>query len=103
MESRWPHRIIGDKIIIRTKDRVCENADELLSSRLFNKVISRCVRDLNRRNSPLIKIFDSRDINEEEITLLVETMRYILKIPIELIPRVAPRFGTILPQPVSVV
>ena len=60
MQNHWPHKIIGDKIVIRTRDRVCENADELLSSKLCYKIIRRCVRDLSQRNSPLAKIFDHR-------------------------------------------
>lgn len=90
MEQRWPHRIIGDKVIIRTKDRVCENADELLSSKLFLKILRRCVNDLNRRNSNLIRIFGNRLVREEDIALLVETLKYILKLDISLIPRVLP-------------
>ncbi len=90
MEQRWPHKIIGDKVIIRTKDRVCESSDELLSSKLFLKILRRCVTDLNRRNSNLIRIFESRMIREEEIDILAETLKYILKIDIDLIPRLVP-------------
>lgn len=90
MEQRWPHKIIGDKIIIRTKDRVCDNADELLSSKLFLKILRRCVTDLNRRNSNLIRIFENRMLRDEDIHLLAETLRYILKIDIDLIPRLVP-------------
>ncbi len=90
MEHLWPHRIIDDKVVIRTKDRVCENAEELFSSKLFFKMVRRCVRDLNHRNSDLIRIFDSRVISEEDIQLLVDTLGYILKIDLELIPRILP-------------
>lgn len=90
MQNHWPHKIIGDKIVIRTRDRVCENADELLSSKLFYKIIHRCVRDLSRRNSNLVKIFDHHVITDEDVTLLVGALQYTLKIPVELIPRVLP-------------
>ena len=90
MEHLWPHRIIGDKVVIRTKDRVCETPDELLASKLFFKILRRCIRDLNRRNSELIHIFDSRVIEDKDIQLLVETLGYILKIDIDLIPKVLP-------------
>jgi hypothetical protein len=90
MEHLWPHRIIGDKVVIRTKDRVCETADELFSSKLYFKILRRCVRDLNHRNSDLIRIFDKRVIEDEDIQLLADTLSYILKIDIELIPRILP-------------
>jgi hypothetical protein len=90
MEHLWPHRIIDDKIIIRTKDRVCETPDELFDSKLFFKIIRRSVRDLNRKNSDLIRIFDKRLIEDEDIILLIDTLRYILKIDIDLIPRILP-------------
>ena len=90
MEQHWPHRIIGDKVVIRTKDRICENADELLSSKLFLKVLRRCVNDLNHRNSNLIHIFGNRLVRDEEVSLLAETLKYILKLDVTLIPRVLP-------------
>ncbi len=90
MQNHWPHKIIGDKVVIRTRDRVCENADELLSSKLCFKIINRCVRDLTRRNSPMAKIFDHHVITDEDIQLLVETLQYTMKIQVDLIPKVLP-------------
>jgi hypothetical protein len=90
MQNHWPHKIIGDKVVIRTRDRVCENADELLSSKLCFKIINRCVRDLARRNSPMAKIFDHHVITDEDIQLLVDTLQYTMKIQVDLIPKVLP-------------
>ncbi len=93
MQNHWPHKIIGDKIVFRTKDRVCENAEELLSSRLCYKVIRRCVQELSQRNSPLANIFDHRVITDEDIQLLVDTLRFSMKIEVDLIPKVLPGAG----------
>jgi len=90
MQNHWPHKIIGDKVVIRTRDRVCENADELLSSKLCYKIIRRSVRDLAQRNSPLAKIFDHHVITDEDIQLLVDTLQYTMKIQVDLIPRLLP-------------
>jgi hypothetical protein len=90
MQNHWPHKILGDKVVIRTRDRVCENADELLSSKLCYKIIGRCVHDLARQNSPLAKIFDHNVISDEDIQLLVDTLQYTLKIQVDLIPKVLP-------------
>ncbi len=93
MQNHWPHKIIDDKIVFRTKDRVCENADELLSSGLCYKVIRRCVRELSQRNSPLANIFDHKIISDEDIQLLVDTLRFSMKIDVDLIPKVLPGAG----------
>lgn len=90
MQNHWPYKIIGDKVVIRTRDRVCENADELLSSKLCFTIIARCVRDLSRHNSPLLKIFDHRVIHDDDVQLLLDTLQYILKIQVDLIPRLLP-------------
>ena len=90
MQNHWPHKIIGDKVFIRTRDRVCENANELLSSKLCYKIIRRCVRDLSQKNSPLAKIFDHRVISDEDIQLLVDSLQYVMKIQVDLIPRLLP-------------
>ena len=39
-------QMIDGKVIIRIKDRICDNADELLSSELFLRVLNRCISDL---------------------------------------------------------
>lgn len=83
-------RILPDKILIRTGDRICDDAEELLASKLCFKLVQRCIRSLERRNSPLLSIFHHRVIADEDIRLLIETMQYVLKIPVELIPRLLP-------------
>jgi energy-coupling factor transporter ATP-binding protein EcfA2 len=80
MENR-SFQIIGGKVILRIKDRICDTPEELLASRLFFTVFRRVIRELNRKNSRLLKIFATREIRERDERLLVRTFQYLAKLP----------------------
>jgi energy-coupling factor transporter ATP-binding protein EcfA2 len=81
-------RIDEDRIILKIKDRLCDTADELLSSDLFLQVLTLTVRDLQRRNSRLIGIFPNLPPTADDIRLLAETFGFLTKLPADLVPRV---------------
>jgi hypothetical protein len=81
-------QMIDGKVIIRIKDRLCDNADELLSSELFLRVFNRCISDLERRNSRLLGIFENKNITERDIQLLLEALHFLTRLPGELVPKV---------------
>jgi hypothetical protein len=81
-------QIFDGKVIIRLRSRVCHTPEELVSSEHFTTILTRFVRDLSHQRSPLLKIFSDAEITANEIKLLVETLRYLLKLPAELVPRV---------------
>ena len=81
-------QMIDGKVIIRIKDRICDNADELLSSELFLRVLNRCISDLERRNSRLLGIFEKKNITEGDIQLLVEALHFLTRLPGDLVPKV---------------
>jgi hypothetical protein len=82
------YRLLKDKVILRVKDRVCETPTELLSSKLFLQVLSQAVRDLSRRSSHLLGIFDHEAINSDDLRVLVETLIFLTRLPADLVPRV---------------
>ena len=86
--SQPSYRISKDKVILRIKDRVCENPTELLSSKLFLQILNQAVNTLHRRNSHLLDIFDHKEINSDDIHVLIETLIYLTKLPADLVPRV---------------
>ena len=49
------YRFVDNKIIIRIRDRVCESADELISSQLFKEVLSRYVSTLIHQPEIILK------------------------------------------------
>lgn len=77
------YQFLEEKVVLRIKDRICDTADELLSSDLFLKVLTRCIHNLNHRNSRLLSIFERRDITEEDIDLLVTTFHYLTRLSSE--------------------
>lgn len=82
-------KIVGKKIILRVKDRICETPEEFLSSKLFAKVLKMAVDELTRRNSILLDIFERRDqITDEDIKALVDTLLYATKMHISLVNQV---------------
>ena len=82
------YRIDKDKVVIRLKDRLCDTATELLSSKIFQHVLTSAITSLTHRNSRLLGIFDHKDIKAEDIQLLIETLKFLTKLPAELVPRV---------------
>jgi hypothetical protein len=81
------------KIIIRLRDRVCENSDELLSSDLFYEVTRRCVNDLKRRRSPLLQLFGTppNEIQDTDVQLLVQALQVLGKMNIDAVPKLIER------------
>jgi len=79
------YRFVDSKIIIRIRDRVCESAEELLSSQLFGEVLGRYVQELIRQDSPLLVMFatQSEMITEADLGALAQTIRLVARMPLE--------------------
>lgn len=84
--KNYSHIIFEKKVIIKINKRLCETPEELISSELFLEILKRCIKNLSRRNSTLLDIFGSDSISENQITLLVDTLKYLVRLPISLIP-----------------
>ncbi|MFZ5809637.1 MAG: phosphoenolpyruvate carboxykinase [Chloroflexota bacterium] len=72
------------QVILRIRDRVCETPDELLSSSLFQEVLRRFIKDLIRRNSPLLSIFHlshGQPIRAQDIQQLTHIFTLLAKMP----------------------
>lgn len=82
-------KINDKKIIIKLKNRVCDTSEELLSSDLFATVLTMAIKELSKRKSILLDIFENKDdIKEEDSKLLIETFHYICKMPVNLVGQV---------------
>jgi hypothetical protein len=75
-------RIVGNKVIVNVRRRVCENADELLTSDLFMEVTRRCISDLAGKQSILMKLFDGSTFDDSLLLRLIEAFRILSKVPI---------------------
>jgi hypothetical protein len=84
------YKFVDHKVIIRLRDRVCETAEELLSSDLFRDVVERFVRELGRQDSPLLAMFalpESEAIGDDDVDELVKVLELLAKIPLEWVSR----------------
>ena len=82
----YSYKIIGKKVIIKINKRICETPDELLCSNLFSEIMKRCIKNLSRRGSVLLNIFSSTEIKDNDINLLTESLKYLCKMSIKLLP-----------------
>ncbi|MDZ7370566.1 MAG: phosphoenolpyruvate carboxykinase [candidate division KSB1 bacterium] len=73
---------VQNKIIIRLRDRVCETGEELLSSSLFREMLKRFIETLEKRKSPLLRLFRLEDdhVTGEEIDKLIRSFIYLEKL-----------------------
>ena len=78
--------IFENKIIIKIKNRVCENSDELISSDMFYEITRRAVDKLIKRDSTLLSIFDKKKIEEKDIKELITVLKFLAKINSTLVP-----------------
>lgn len=75
------YRFVDTKIIIRIRDRVCESAEELLSSQLYREVLDRYVHELVRQDSPLLSMFKLQPdlIGKPDLDSLVTAIRLVAR------------------------
>lgn len=84
------YSLFSGKVVIRFKDRACDTPEQLLTSRLFFRILDRCIANLVQKNSSLLAIFGQEEITDTDIHRLAETLRYLAKLPAELVPKVVP-------------
>ena len=86
--NRESFQFLEKKIIIRSDGRICETPEELLSSALFREIVKKGVAKLTRRNSFLLDVFGRKEIQDEDIDVLIQTFKFLTKMPGHLVPNV---------------
>jgi len=81
-------QMIDGKIVLRLRDRICDTPEELLSSEQFLRILTHFINGLNSKNSPLMEIFQTKNIADDEITRLNETLIYLTRLPANLVEKV---------------
>lgn len=84
-------RIVGNKAVLNIRERMCETAEELFTSEQFRTVLDKCIKNLKSKNSPLLEIFNSVEINEESIDDLVKTLLALVKYEYNIVPHIFER------------
>ena len=70
-----------DKIILRVRDRICNNSEELLTSKPFTVFFLRFLNQLKRKQSKLLNIFPEKLVDKEKTQLILETLYYLNTLP----------------------
>ena len=81
-------RIIGNKAVLNIRERMCETAEELLSSEKFRLVLDHCINQLKLKDSPLLEIFEDGKIDEESTDDLVRTLSLLYKYEGTVVPHI---------------
>ena len=82
--------VSGTKVIMRVRRRFCETPDELLNSDLFREILRRCLKELSRRDSPLLGFLEGGYDHDSTPDVLIQCLSYLAKIPLALLPNIVP-------------
>ena len=89
-------RIIGNKAVLNIRERMCETPEELLASDKFRLVLDHCIENLKLKNSPLIGIFGSFEVNTETVNDLLKTLTLLVKYEASVVPHIFEKSGVYL-------
>jgi energy-coupling factor transporter ATP-binding protein EcfA2 len=84
-------RIVGNKAVINVRDRMCETAEEMITSKQFRIVIDHCLADLITKDSPLLGIFRKNRPTEDSIDDLLKTLVHLVKYECKVVPHIFPK------------
>jgi hypothetical protein len=83
--------IIGNKVVLNIRERMCETAEEMLASDKFRQVLDHCLNKLRSNNSPLLEFFGGCTADEECVDDLVKTLSLLVKYEAKLVPHIFDR------------
>jgi hypothetical protein len=75
-------------VVFRMRGPICDTSDRLLSSDIFRRFFWNVINDLSRRNSRLIGIFDHQPVTYEDMGMLIDTLKLLVKLPADQVMRV---------------
>ena len=89
------YKIYGDKLVLRTRNRLCDNVDELINSGLFLDLLSKYVRYLFRQQSRLLRVFYNEEkVTAEELKIMQTTLLLLSKLPADQVCMIIPESRT---------
>jgi hypothetical protein len=91
--------IRDNKIILRIQERICESSEEILSSDLFRGILTDSVAKLVKRRSLLLNVFGTKEVDDKQIDAFIETLKFLTKMPGNLVPNVVPGAEVFLSNP----
>ena len=86
--SKSTLRIVGNKVVLNIRERMCETAEELLESEKFRIITDHCIAKLSSKKSPLLEIFGKEGVSKESVDDLIKTLILLVKYENRLIPHI---------------
>jgi energy-coupling factor transporter ATP-binding protein EcfA2 len=80
--------IIGNKVVLNIRERMCETAEEMLASDKFRLILDHCLNNLRSKNSPLLEFFGGCTADEDCVNDLVKTLSLLVKYESKLVPHI---------------
>jgi hypothetical protein len=80
--------IIGNKVVLNIRERMCETAEEMLASDKFRQVLDHCLNNLRSKNSPLLEFFGGCTADEDCVNDLVKTLSLLVKYESNVVPHI---------------
>lgn len=89
------YQIYGDKLILRTRNRLCDTVDELITSGLFLDLLAKYVRFLFKQRSRLLRVFYNEEkVTPEELKVMQKTLLLLSKLPADQVSKIIPESKT---------
>ncbi|MCP4177897.1 MAG: phosphoenolpyruvate carboxykinase [bacterium] len=86
--DRIPFKILEKKILMNVDNNITYTSEELLKHDFFKVFITKTIKELNIKRSPLLNIFGKTDIDEKDIDLFIEALVYLTKLGAEYVPKI---------------
>ena len=87
------------KIVLRVRNRVCNNSEELIKSEAFAKVLWRFLKKLEARKSDMLEIFPDKTIDRESMETLIDVLFYLSRLPAEMVEKIVEGSAPFLKNP----
>jgi len=88
------------KIVLRVRNRLCNDSEELIKSEVFIRVLRIFLNNLVQSQSPLLEIFPDAQVNNKSVQTLVEILYYLLRLPAEKVDRIVEGASSFFSDPI---
>lgn len=96
--SSYKTKIFDQKILIGVKDRIPETVDDLFQSELFKQLLDLFLERLEKRESPLLKLFPRNPLTQDDRQMLYQTLLFLTKLEWQLVPNIVPGSAVLFDQ-----
>ena len=85
------YKLFGDKLVLRTRNRLCDTVGELIECTLFLDLLKKYVQSLFHQQSRLLKVFQNPDqISADELKLMQQALLLLSKLPEDQVAMILP-------------